>query len=69
MDWLDKDGGGEVELDELEEFWNEVKVKHDEDYDDYVEPGQEAELDLAGESAGESAGELSNDADAVLAAA
>ncbi len=39
LDWLDKDGGGEVEIDELEEFWNEVKVKYDEDYDDYTAPG------------------------------
>ena len=35
LDWLDKDGGGEVEIDELEEFWNEVKVKYDDDYDDF----------------------------------
>ena len=41
LDWLDKDGGGEVEIDELEEFWNEVKVKYDEDYDDYEEPNEE----------------------------
>jgi hypothetical protein len=41
LDWLDKDGGGEVEIEELEEFWNEVKVKYDEDYDDYEEPSGE----------------------------
>ncbi len=41
LDWLDKDGGGEVEIDELEEFWNEVKVKLDEDFDDYAAPGDE----------------------------
>jgi hypothetical protein len=40
LDWLDQDGGGEVELDELEAFWNEVKVKIDADYDDYEEPGE-----------------------------
>jgi hypothetical protein len=32
---LDQDGGGEVELDELEAFWNQVKVKFDEDLVDW----------------------------------
>jgi hypothetical protein len=35
LDWLDQDGGGEVELDELEAFWNQVKVKFDEDLVDW----------------------------------
>jgi hypothetical protein len=51
LDWLDKDGGGSVEIDELEEFWNEVKVKHDEDYDDYEQP--HAPEEGSGASAGE----------------
>ncbi len=53
LDWLDKDGGGEVELDELEEFWNEVKVRHDEDYDDYEEPSNAAPDDIESESDGD----------------
>ena len=49
LDWLDQDGGGEVELDELEAFWNQVKVKYDEDYDDYLGPGDNAGVCVAGD--------------------
>ena len=54
---MDKDGGGSVEIDELEEFWNEVKVKHDEDYDDYVAPGEGVVVVVAGGGTGAEDGE------------
>ena len=72
LDWLDKDGGGEVEIDELEEFWNEVKVKCDEDYDDYTAPGavneecNEAE-GVAGEQPSDDPGVLAQECDAAAA--